>query len=208
MAAAMVAVVPAKELAVVFTAQHTRETVRCDATQYPFGQWAAQHATARATARVPSSATTAAEELAQQTRLLLVRQARRLGQVVGVLQPVVYAILVEVDEVVALPLCLLAQVPPELHPLLGRHAGEGLLGRLQVIVRGELRGHLAVAVRRLLLRDSLRALLVAVDEVFDVPLHFVGRGIAGVHASSLLSCFLVSLPYTRRSPRGFRTPEA
>jgi hypothetical protein len=48
-----------------------------------------------------------------------------------------------------------------------------------------MRGHLAVAVRCLLLRDSLRALLVAVDEVFEVPLHFVGWGIAGVHASSL-----------------------
>jgi hypothetical protein len=83
-----------------------------------------------------SSATTAAEELAQQTRLLLVRPARRLGQVVGVLQPVVYAVLVEVDETVALSLCLLAQVPPELHPLLGRHASEGLLGCLQVFVRG------------------------------------------------------------------------
>jgi len=63
MAAAMVAV-PAKEPAVVFTAQHTRETVRCDSTQYPFGQWAAQHATARAAARVAPSVTTAAEELA------------------------------------------------------------------------------------------------------------------------------------------------
>ena len=68
MAAAMVAVVPAKEPAVVFTAQHTREAVRCDAAQYPFGRWAAQHATARAAARaaarVTPSATTAAEELA------------------------------------------------------------------------------------------------------------------------------------------------
>jgi hypothetical protein len=64
MAAAMVAVVPTKEPTVEFTAQHTLETVRCDAAQYPFGQWAAQHATARAATRVAPSATTAAEELA------------------------------------------------------------------------------------------------------------------------------------------------
>ena len=37
MPAAMVAVVPAKEPAVVFTAQHTREAVRGDAAQCPFG---------------------------------------------------------------------------------------------------------------------------------------------------------------------------
>jgi hypothetical protein len=38
MAVAMVAVVPAKEPVMMFAAQHTREAVRCDAAQYPFGQ--------------------------------------------------------------------------------------------------------------------------------------------------------------------------
>ena len=49
--------------------------------------------------------------------------------------------------------------------------------------------YLAVAVCGFLVGDPVGPLLVAVDKVFNVPLHFVRLGVAGVHAS-LTSCFV------------------
>ena len=64
-----------------------------------------------------------AKDLAQQARLLLVYLDHLLCKEVGILQPVIYAVLVEVDEGVPLPLRLLAQIPTKHHPPLGRHPG-------------------------------------------------------------------------------------
>ena len=91
-AVAMVAVLPTEEPAVVFATQHTREAVRRNAAQDSFRQRATQHATTSSTTtRMPS---TAAEQLTKQAGLLLMCLSRRSSQVVGVLQPVVYAVLV------------------------------------------------------------------------------------------------------------------
>jgi hypothetical protein len=67
----------------VTATQYAREAIRCDAAQYPFSERAAQHTAGRSpAARVPAST---AEQLVQQTRLLLVYLGSRPGQVVGVL---------------------------------------------------------------------------------------------------------------------------
>ncbi len=73
---------------------------------------------------------------------------------------------------VALLLRLLLQLLPELHALLRRHARVRLLGRGLVLLRREVRRHLLVALRHLLVGVPLlrRALLVAVGEVLVVLL--------------------------------------
>ena len=86
-------------------------------------------------AAVPTAMTLVpAKELAQQAWLLLVYLGHLLCKEVEILQPVVYAVLVEVDEGVALARRLLAQIPTKPHPPLRRHPGEDLHGCLQVVV--------------------------------------------------------------------------
>jgi hypothetical protein len=89
------------------------------------------------------------------------------GQVGWVLQPIVDAVPVQVGDVHALLPRLLLQVLPELLPLLGRESGEGLLRRLLVLLRRQPRGHLLVALRRLLVGDPgpRRPVVVAPHEV-------------------------------------------
>ena len=118
-AVALVVTVATMMPAAMTAAQQAREAVRCDAAQNSLRERVAQHAAARAavhmsSARRPSARrpSPAAEQLAQQARLLLMRLGRRPRQVVGVLQAVVYTVLVQVDEVVALLLRLLAMYRP------------------------------------------------------------------------------------------------
>jgi hypothetical protein len=68
-----------------------------------------------------------AEQLAQQPRLLLLHSCGHLNQVVGVLQPVVYAVLVDVGEALTLPSRRLDEGLTELHALLGSELGEAFL---------------------------------------------------------------------------------
>lgn len=65
----------------------------------------------------------------------------------------------------ALLLGRLDQLLAELHALLGRHLGEDALCRLLVVVGGQVRGDLLVALRCLPIRDRPRSLLIAIGEV-------------------------------------------
>ena len=94
----------------------------------------------------------------------------RPRQVLGVLQAVVYAILIHVGEAVPLLPGRLNQLLTELHALLWRHLREDVLGRLLVDVGGKVRSHLTVAIRRLLVRDRPGALLITLDEFLVVSL--------------------------------------
>jgi len=84
-----------------------------------------------------------------------------------ILDAVIDAILVEVREIqILLPRPLSKQLS-ELPALLGRHAGEGGLGRLFVRIVGELRGDLLVTIQGLVVGDTRPwpSLVVSVDEV-------------------------------------------
>jgi hypothetical protein len=93
-----------------------------------------------------------------------------LGQVIGVLHPIVYAVLIDVGEALALLPCRLDQGLAKLHALIGRQLREDLLSRSLVYVRREVRGHLLVAGCRFLVGDRPRSLPETVDEVLVIAL--------------------------------------
>ena len=173
----------------------------------------------------PSAPPPAAEEPSEKARLLLVHLGRLVRQEVGVLQPVVYPVAVDVREVLAPPAGGLDQLLAELHALLGRQLREDVLGGLAVHVGGELRGDLFVARRRLLIGDRLRPLPEAIQVVVVVLLlrpaervaPRVRRVVALAHPLDLpLLCLLalVLLPRERgakhaeSAPRGDRASPA
>lgn len=106
---------------------------------------------------------------------------RLLCEEVGVLQAVVYAVLVDIREAHALLASRLDQLLAELHALLGRELREDVLGRLLVHIGGKLRGNLLVASRRLLIRNRLRSLLEAVDKVLVVLLRTTERVVCPIY---------------------------
>jgi len=93
-----------------------------------------------------------------------------LGQVIGVLHPIIYAVPIDVREALALLPCRLDQGLTKLHALLGRQLREDLLSRLLVYVRREVRGNPLIAGSSFLLRDRPRSLPEAVDEVLVIAL--------------------------------------
>jgi hypothetical protein len=124
-------------------------------------------------------------------------------QVLGVLQAVVYAVLVHVGEVEAILFGRPDQLPPELCPLLGRHLREDVLGRLLVDVWRKVRGHLLVACRRLLSRYRPRPLLVAIHEVLVLLLRTAEQPLSEVHinAPGLVFAFRAIRTHIRSKPR-------
>src|SRR5919199_2187025 len=142
-------------------AHHLLDGHRGDARECGLGDGAVQHALATCST---ASAERAAEQLPQDARLLLVHLTGDLGQVARVLKRL-HAALVGKGDVLLLGLLL--QVLSELHALLRVQTLEGLLGRLLVHVRRQLRGYLLESVVRLLVRDALPgwALVVASGEV-------------------------------------------
>ena len=117
----------------------------------------------------------------------MVHLGRLLREEVGILQPVVYAVPIDVREALALLACLLDQLLTELHALLGRQLGEDVLGRLLVDVGGKLRGHLLVAGSCFLIGDRLRSLPEVLDKVLMILLlGATKRVVLGVDA--LVSC--------------------
>src|SRR3712207_3422203 len=123
------------------------------------------------------------EQLSEQARPILLHPRGGLRQVVGVLQAVVYAVLVDVGEALALLPGGLDQGLAELHALLGRELGEDFLGGPLVDVGREVRGHLLVAGSRLLLGDRPRALPEALKVVLVVPTRRVEGIVVGLHGA-------------------------
>lgn len=76
----------------------------------------------------------ASEDLLQQARLFVANLGCLVRQEVGVLKAIIYPIVVQVYEVMALLLRLLAKVATVTNPSLRRHTGEGFPGRSQVIL--------------------------------------------------------------------------
>src|SRR5215207_2955642 len=156
------------------TGKHVHQTGRGDAAEDALGHRAAEHAARTAGRHAPAdgrcsagSGTASAQQPAEQARLLLLDVGRLLGEEVGVLQAVVYAVLVDVREALALLASGLDQGLPQLHALLGRQLGDDLLSRLLVNLREKLGGYLLVAGLRLLPGDRLRTLTVP---LYEVPL--------------------------------------
>src|SRR3712207_8570699 len=89
------------------------------------------------------------EQLSEQALPILLHPRGGLRQVVGVLQAVVYAVLVDVGKALTLLASRLDQGLAELHALLGRELGEDFLGGPLVDVGRKVRGHLLVAGSRL-----------------------------------------------------------
>jgi hypothetical protein len=104
-----------------------------------------------------------------------------LGQVIGVLHPIIYAVLIDVREALALLPCRLDQSLAKLHALLGRQLREDLLSRLLVYVGWEVRGHLLVAGSSFLVGDRPRTLPEAVDEVLVIALRTARWLVSGIH---------------------------
>ena len=168
--------------------QHVHQAGGHDAAEHALRHRATQHA-AHAAARGDATrgyltargGPASAQQPAEQARLLLLDLGRLLGEKVGVLQAVVYTVLVDVGEALALLAGGLDQGLPQLHALLRRQLGEDVLCRLLVDLGGKLRGDLLVAGRRLLPGYRLRALAVTVDEVLLVSRRVPERVVPLIH---------------------------
>src|SRR2546423_4043280 len=114
----------------------------------------------------------------QHVGLLLVHLCHLLGQVGGVLV-VAHAAVRDTGHAHALLLCLLRQILTKLHPLLRRQAIQGGHGRLLVLLGGQLRGDLLVAIQHLLVGVPLgrMPLVVAVDKVLVVLLLLAAQNV-------------------------------
>jgi len=168
--------------------EHVHQARRRDAPEDALRHGTSQHAASSgARGHTPhrgptiGSSSAASEQSTQQSWLLLLHLRGGLGQVLGVLQPIVYAVLVDVREALALLPRRLDQSLAELHALLGRQVREDLLGRLLVYVGRWVRGHLLVAEGRFLLGDRPRSLPEAVDEVLVIALRIAERIVSGIH---------------------------
>jgi hypothetical protein len=109
--------------------------------------------------------------------------------VVGVLQPIIYAVLVNVGEALTLLARRLDQNLAKLQALLGRQLREDFLCGLLVHVGWEVGGYLLIARSRLLVGDRLRSLPEVIDEVL-VVLTRSAEGVAlGLHVVTSESSF-------------------
>jgi hypothetical protein len=111
------------------------------------------------------------QDLVQQVGLLLVHLCHLLGQAVGVLV-VAHAAVRDTGHAHPLLLCLLHQMVTKLHPLVRRQAIQGGHCGLLVLLGGQLRGDLLIAIQHLLVGVSpgRMPLIIAVDKVLLVLL--------------------------------------
>src|SRR5690242_10159613 len=127
------------------------DSQRGDAGQRRLRHWIAQDL-ARAAAAAASTTADAAEQLAEQSRLLLMHLRRHLRELAWIL---VTATTAERRYIHALLLGLLHEHLPKLRALLWRQARERTLGRLLELLRRQVRRHLLVALHYLIIGVAL-----------------------------------------------------